>query len=236
MIYKNQLIVEKVTKTYTHNKKMSHVLHPTSAIFHAGTTYAITGASGSGKSTFLHLLGGLDSPSTGSIRFNDEPLQKMQPEKLEHFRQQHLGFVFQFHYLLPDLTVQENIALPAIIAGTPYKKAFEIADKLLEQLDIADKKTMLPHHLSGGQQQRVALLRAMINKPTFLLADEPTGNLDEKQAKHITDLILWGKEEWNMGTIICTHDQSVANIMDHTLHLEHGTLSQRQQLESQATE
>lgn len=201
------LEAKSIHKTFELAEKPLHVLTNISITFESAKTYAITGASGSGKSTLLHLLGRLDTPTSGKIVGKPS-----------------VGFVFQFHYLINELTVLENIMLMGLIKGKSKKSCEEKARKLLKHVGLADKEKSYPFELSGGEQQRVSILRAVFNKPQFLLADEPTGNLDATNAAHIVDFLLACREEWQMGIILCSHDKAVYERMDEVFELVDGGL------------
>jgi len=202
-------------KTFFQGEEPLTVLKDVTIKFEQGKTYAITGASGSGKSTFLHLIGGLDSPTSGSVNFNNQNIVKSRSS---------LGFVFQFHYLINELTVLENISLMGLIHNKRKQDCIEKAKKLLEQFGLSDKANNHPFQLSGGEQQRVSILRAIFNQPDFLLADEPTGNLDSNNAKQIVDFFLKCKKDWNMGLVICSHDKDVYGRMENIFELGDGEL------------
>jgi lipoprotein-releasing system ATP-binding protein len=177
----------------------------------AGESIAITGASGSGKSTLLHLLGGLETPDHGSIAFDGH--------------RNEIGFVFQFHYLLPDLSAVENVALPLLIARWKKKRAFERANELLRESGLGDRADHPISHLSGGEQQRVAVARALVTAPKLLLADEPTGNLDEKISEQIGKTLVDYARKHSAISIIATHSARLAGMCDRTLMLEEGRIS-----------
>jgi lipoprotein-releasing system ATP-binding protein len=177
----------------------------------AGESVAITGASGSGKSTLLHLLGGLETPDHGSIAFDGH--------------RNEIGFVFQFHYLLPDLSAVENVALPLLIARWKKKRAFERANELLRESGLSDRADHPISHLSGGEQQRVAVVRALVTEPNLLLADEPTGNLDEKISEQIGKTLVDYARKHSAISIIATHSARLAGMCDRTLMLEEGRIS-----------
>jgi ABC-type lipoprotein export system ATPase subunit len=219
---KHFLKMHGVSKNYWDGKKELQVLKGVTTTFEQGSTYAITGASGSGKSTLLHILGGLDEPTSGSILFNQEPLSDLKNKNI--FLNQQLGFVFQFHYLIHELTVLENIMMIGVIKGDSVQVCKEKALKLLSQLGIHDKANNYPDQLSGGQQQRVSIGRALFNKPTFLLADEPTGNLDANNAHNLVELLLQARQQWGMAIILCSHDKNVFSRMDNILQLHDGVL------------
>ncbi|MCK4499903.1 ABC transporter ATP-binding protein [Candidatus Babeliales bacterium] len=221
---KNCLTAEKITQIYEQDEKRNIVLKDLDATFKQGSSYAITGASGSGKSTLLHILGGLDKPTYGTVTFENSDIFDMDEQSTNNFRSRSIGFMFQFHYLIPELSALQNVVIAGIIRGHQNKEATKHAEKLLTEFGIKQQH-LLPHQMSGGQQQRVALARALMNKPTFLLADEPTGNLDGQNAEKITNLLIQYKEKWNMGLIICTHDKTICKKMDTILNLEDGHLT-----------
>ena len=221
---KASLVAEGVYKSFSQGKGSIDVLNGISVTFVQGERYAIVGVSGIGKSTLIHILVGLDKPTAGTVSYNDMVLTRVGATKKNHFLNKSVGLVFQFPYLIRELSVLENVMMPAIIAGKPMKKCKERALFLLKKVGLEEKACERPATLSGGQQQRVSLVRALCNKPTFLLADEPTGNLDKETGKVITDLILDCQREWNMGLIISTHDEHVVEAMDHVYKLENGLL------------
>jgi len=220
---KHSLRMHEVSKSYWDGKNELPVLKSITMTFEQGKTYAITGASGSGKSTLLHILGGLDEPTQGRVLFNQEPLQSLKNKNI--FLNQHLGFVFQFHYLINELTVLENIMMMGVIKGDAVQVCKKKALDILGQLGIHDKAYNYPDQLSGGQQQRVSMGRALFNKPTFLLADEPTGNLDARNADRLVELLLQASKQWGMSIILCSHDKNVFSKMDTVLQLCDGILS-----------
>ena len=214
------LIAKNIYKDFGHGNKVNHVLKGISIEFNKNATYAIKGVSGSGKSTLMHILGGLDNPTKGFVTFNEQDIYKLSPHKKESFLNQMVGFVFQFHYLIKELTVLENIMLIGLVRGESKKACLHRANELLQLMGLSGKENKYPGQLSGGEQQRVSIARAIFNKPSFLLADEPTGNLDIDNAQNAVNLLLKAKDEWKMGIIICSHDPNVYNKMDivYTLH------------------
>ncbi|MFA5074928.1 MAG: ABC transporter ATP-binding protein [Candidatus Babeliales bacterium] len=224
-MFQAKLIVQDIHKSFIQGDKRLNVLTGISFEFEQNKSYAIIGVSGSGKSTLMHILGGLDKPDQGMILFNDKNLFKFKESEKEKFLNTHMGFVFQFHYLIKELSVIENIILPGLIKEEYKKDCLKKAEDLLQNVDLKDKMHAYPATLSGGQQQRVSILRAIFNKPSFLLADEPTGNLDEHNARGVINLLLKYKQEFNMGIIICSHDPEVYNKMDVVLRLHEGKLN-----------
>lgn len=193
-----------------------------------GTFAAITGKSGSGKSTLLSLLGALDKPTAGSVRIGDQNTSKLHDRKLTKFRSQNIGFVFQAFNLVPNLTVLENVMLPMEFAGINYRARKQRAQSLLESVGITGGKLKRrPGHLSGGEQQRVAIARALANRPKLILADEPTGNLDQETGNQIFDLLKTCATEQQTTIVIVTHDKSLANRCDTVLQIADGQLLAR---------
>lgn len=185
---------------------------------------AITGASGAGKSTLLHILGSLDKPDQGSIRISGVAPFELSDKKLAAFRNKHIGFIFQFHHLLPEFTALENICIPAFIAGLNKKEAYQKAQSLAQLLDISQRLDHRPAALSGGEQQRVAVCRALINSPSVVLADEPSGNLDSRNARELHALFLKLREELGQTFVVVTHNQQLAKLADRIIHLVDGRI------------
>ncbi len=189
-----------------------------------GERLAVVGPSGAGKSTLLHILGALDRPTRGRVWFRDEEVFERSDTELARFRNRRVGFVFQFHHLLPEFTAVENVAMPARIAGLGRKEAEGRARALLEQVGLADRVEHRPSELSGGEQQRVALARALVVEPEVLLADEPTGNLDQRTGQAVNRLLL----DWNRRTgvtlVVVTHNRALARSMDRIVTLEDGRI------------
>lgn len=189
-----------------------------------GHSIAIVGASGSGKSTLLHILGGLDRPSSGQVLFEGRDIFSGTEDSLAAWRNGVIGFVFQFHHLLGDFTVLENVAIPARLAGFGSKEALEKARPLLDRVGLSERLAHKPGELSGGEQQRVALARSLVMQPRVLLADEPTGNLDAKSAGLVNDLILELVAEKKLAAVIVTHNHQLAAMVDEPLELMDGAL------------
>jgi len=211
-------------KVYTLGRKTLEVLQGVSLTLSAGEFVAIRGASGAGKSTLLHLLGALDLPSKGTIRFGDADLGRFSAAGLSRFRNQHVGFVFQAYHLLPELSALENVALPARIARRSAAEVERRSKELLERVGLAERLDHRPYELSGGEQQRVAIARALINDPPLVLADEPTGNLDSHTGEGILDLLCQLGEERRRTLVIATHDARVAARARRALDLVDGAL------------
>lgn len=185
---------------------------------------AIVGQSGCGKSTLLNLLGGMSQPSAGKVTINNIDLSQINEEKVTQLRAQHLGFVYQFHHLLKDFSALDNVAMPLLIRGDDTQTAIKKASQLLADIGLQDRLNHRPAELSGGQRQRVAIARALINNPSCLLADEPTGNLDAKNAEETLDLIMALNQKQKSALIVVTHDMNIAKKMDRFLTLKNGKL------------
>jgi len=213
-----------VDKTYTAGTTRLPVLRELSLTVSRGEMVAIVGASGVGKSTLLHVLGGLDAVDGGSIRIGDEDLAAMQPDNLVAFRNRHVGFVFQFHHLLPEFSALENAGMPMRIARRSAAERDQRAQGLLVRVGLAERLTHKPGMLSGGEQQRVAIARALVMEPSLLLADEPTGDLDEHTAESLHDLLREMHRERGLTSIIATHNPRLAAACDRVLRLEEGKL------------
>ncbi|HOU82124.1 MAG TPA: ABC transporter ATP-binding protein [Bacteroidales bacterium] len=183
---------------------------------------SIVGPSGAGKSTLLHLIGTLEKPDKGTVKYDDKDIYKLNDKELSNFRNKNIGFAFQFHHLLPEFSAIENVMLPALIAGISKEKATVKAERLLTELNLKHRLTHKPQELSGGEQQRVAIARALINDPKFLLADEPTGNLDSQNAEEVINLFKRLHNQANLTIILVTHQESFANISDRIIHIKDG--------------
>lgn len=218
------LSLHNVYKEYRQGGRKIQVLHNVDATFQQGFSYAITGVSGSGKSTLLHVLGGLDAPCKGSVQFNASDIYRMRAGQKNTFLNSKIGFVFQFHYLVKELTARENIIVPGMIKGESRKYCLQRSQELLELVGLPSKADSYPTKLSGGEQQRVAIARALFNKPAFLLADEPTGSLDADNAQGIVDLFFAAQQEWGMGIIVCSHDAAVYQRMEKIYQMHDGNL------------
>jgi lipoprotein-releasing system ATP-binding protein len=202
-----------------------HVLKGVDVTIEQGEIVAIVGKSGAGKSTLLHLLGTLDTPDKGSITIDGTDIASLSPNALAAFRNQKLGFIFQFHHLLPEFTALENVCIPAYIAGVAEKDAKKRAAELLAYLGLEDRMTHKPSELSGGEQQRVAVARALMNKPAIIFADEPSGNLDSASSKDLHQLIFQLRKDFNQTFVIVTHSDELAALSDRKLIMQDGFLN-----------
>lgn len=189
-----------------------------------GEVVAIAGPSGSGKSTLLHILGTLDKADMGEISMNGITLNILQGKKLATFRNRHIGFVFQFHHLLPEFSAMENVCIPGWLAGRKKKEVEEQAKNLINLLGLSQRIENKPNQLSGGEQQRVAVARALINKPDIVFADEPTGNLDSANAKELHQLFFDLRKQFNQTFLIVTHNEELATLSDRVLHMKDGKI------------
>jgi lipoprotein-releasing system ATP-binding protein len=191
-----------------------------------GEIAALTGPSGSGKSTLLNLIGTLDNPTSGEIIVEEKNISSLPPAELAAFRNRHIGFIFQFHHLLPEFTAMENIAMPALIAGRKLESAQVRAEELLAEVGLSERKTHRPAELSGGEAQRVAVARAFMMQPALVLADEPTGNLDNENSDKLFELMLSLAAKFNQTFIIATHNTELAKRAQRRFHLEKGNLTE----------
>ena len=202
------LRAEHLTKTYGKDENVVAALDDVSLSIEKGEFVAIIGASGSGKSTLLHMLGGVDRPTSGTVLVDGKDIFRQTDEQLSIFRRREIGLVYQFFNLIPVLTVVENITMPVLLDHRKVNQ--ERLDELLELLGLSEKRDAFPNQLSGGQQQRVAIGRALINAPTILLADEPTGNLDSQNSQEVVELLRYSNQKYNQTTVLITHDENVA--------------------------
>ncbi|QAA34577.1 ABC transporter ATP-binding protein [Clostridium manihotivorum] len=217
------LRVEGLTKKYGKGNNEVKALSEVSFSVDKGEFLAIVGPSGSGKSTLLHLLGGVDNPTSGKVYIDGVDMYGLKEEDLSILRRRKVGFVFQFYNLIPVLTAEENITMPVLLDNRkPDKKYIE---EIMEVLGISDRKNHLPTELSGGQQQRVSIGRALSNKPSIILADEPTGNLDTKNSKEIMELLRYSVKKYNQTLILITHDLNIAKMADRVLTIVDGEVA-----------
>jgi putative ABC transport system ATP-binding protein len=224
------LKVENLNKTYGKGENKVEALRSVNLSINKGEFVAIVGASGSGKSTLLHLLGGLDRPTSGKVVIDGESIYDYKEEKLAIFRRRKIGFIFQFFNLIPVLDVEENISLPALLDNDKIDKDY--LDDIIKLLGLEKRKTHLPSELSGGQQQRVSIGRALLNKPSIILADEPTGNLDSKNSKEVIELLKFSAKKYNQTLILITHDINIASMADRTITIQDGDIISDKYLKS----
>ncbi len=212
----------------SHNLKKSYnqniILRGINFSIDKGEFVSLLGSSGSGKSTFLHLLASIDSPDEGTISLNGKKYSELNNSQLSKLRNQDIGFVFQFHHLLSDFTLIENISLPGFIEGRSRSEVTSFAEELMDFMGIAHLRDRKPQEASGGEQQRAAVARALINRPLVVLADEPTGNLDNENTALIQELFIQINKVYNQSIIMATHDQQLAQIADRTLKIQNGLL------------
>lgn len=219
------LEVNDLSKVFRQGDLQVEVLKDLNFSVGAGERHAIIGASGAGKSTLLHLLGGLDRATTGSIRVMGQYLQTLSERRLGILRNRHLGFIYQFHHLLPEFDALDNIKMPLLIRRNADKEATERAHQLLDQVGLNHRARHKPGELSGGERQRVALARALVTNPACVLADEPTGNLDQKTAASMLELMLKLNESSNTALVIVTHDMTIASSMQQVWTMHEGGLT-----------
>ena len=213
-----------LTKRYQQGELDVEVLKGIDLSIKAGTRVAIMGASGSGKSTLLHLLGGLEKPSSGEVILDNIHINRIKSSQLAKLRNQSLGFIYQFHHLLGEFTLLENVAMPLLIGKHSIKSAQQQALELLDRVGLAHRVKHKPSELSGGERQRAAIARALINKPKCVLADEPTGNLDSKTAENVYQLMQELNQELQVSFLIVTHDKTLAHRMDTVVYMEDGRI------------
>ncbi len=222
MVRKVLLSAKNIHKSYTQGAGELPILKGLSFQIHEGEAIGIVGSSGSGKTTLLQILGTLDRPLSGELKFEDMNLLTMSDGELSQFRNQTMGFVFQFHHLMTELTALENVMLPCRIGGLSVEESEASAQDLLTLLGLADRASHYPNQLSGGELQRVAIARALVRKPKILFADEPTGNLDSTNSGKIQDIFFLLKEKFNLSLIVVTHDLSFAQRFPRVLRLKDG--------------
>lgn len=217
--------IERLRKVYVKDGRQLPVLRGIDVEIHSGDMISIAGASGAGKSTFLHVLGTLDHPTSGRVLFDNLDVFSMKSARIAAFRNESIGFVFQFHHLLPEFSALENVAMPAMIARKTRGEAERMAQALLDRVGLADRVTHKPGELSGGEQQRVALARALVMRPKLLLADEPTGNLDVGTSEGIHSLFRELNEDMGITIVVVTHNPRLAAMMPRQLHMDAGLLN-----------
>jgi lipoprotein-releasing system ATP-binding protein len=218
------LSAKNLYKTYKEGKYNTEVLKGVSFDIMSGDLMAIVGSSGSGKSTLLHLLGGLDTPTHGEVIFNNQSLTALSENQKAALRNRQIGFIYQFHHLLPDFTALENVAMPLLIAGISAKEAKTRALTMLDAVNLTHRAKHKPSELSGGERQRVAIARALINHPKLVMADEPTGNLDQQTAEIIFELLIKLNRQHGTAFLVVTHDMKLANKLEKQLKMSDGQL------------
>ena len=221
----NLITVRSLCKSYTNGGTRIDVLTDLDFDLSIGESVAIVGASGIGKSTLLHIVGTLDRPDSGELRFKGDDVFSYDDLKLARFRNKSVGFVFQFHHLLPEFSAVENAAMPALINGTSKQKAIQAAAEILVRVGLKDRLHYRVGKLSGGEQQRVALARALVLKPAILLADEPTGNLDKSNSEHVHSLLMELNQEFSMTLVVVTHNSELASFMSRRVTIVDGRLA-----------
>jgi lipoprotein-releasing system ATP-binding protein len=215
---------QQLSRIYQDGERQLQVLNQVDLQLNRGDMVAIVGSSGSGKSTLLHCLGGLDQPSSGTVLYQGQAINTWSANQLADWRNQALGFVYQFHHLLPEFSALENVAMPQLIAGHSQRQALQQAAEMLAYVGLSAREQHRPAELSGGERQRVAIARALVNKPQLVLADEPTGNLDAQTAEQIYALLQRLNRELGTAFIIVTHDQQLAQQLPRVLQLQRGQL------------
>ncbi len=229
----NDLIIQcqNVVKTYHDGSRELRILRGLNLDVRAGQIMAITGPSGAGKSTLLHIMGALDRPTDGGVFYRGKPVSRMGRSEINRFRNEALGFVFQFYHLLPEFTALENVMMPALCQGKKHSACRGRAEELLRKVDLAERMTHKPGMLSGGEQQRVAIARALYNRPAVLLADEPTGNLDEGTGAGVMRLLWELSRDEGVTLVLVSHDEKLAERADAWVHLHEGLAHARPVLE-----
>ncbi|GDY25856.1 lipoprotein-releasing ABC transporter ATP-binding protein LolD [Agarivorans sp. Toyoura001] len=216
------LVAKNICKTYQDGSQFTEVLHGVDFSVYPGEAVAIVGSSGSGKSTLLHILGGLDEANEGEVSIDKQRIDGLTSKQLAKLRNQKLGFIYQFHHLLGEFSAIENVAMPLLIAGKPKKVAYGKAKSLLERVGLGHRLTHRPAELSGGERQRTAIARALVNEPSLVLADEPTGNLDSHSTESIYQLILELNRDLNTAFVVVTHDLALAAKFSRQAYMQDG--------------
>lgn len=213
-------------KSYRSGDSRLEVIRDLSISLEPGVMLGVTGESGSGKSTFLHLVGGMDPPDSGEIRVDGQDIWGMPPDRLAEFRNRTIGFIFQFHHLLPEFSALENVMFPLLLRRVPFPEAEARARELLDEVGLTRRTHHQPGELSGGEQQRVAVARALVGRPRLLLADEPTGNLDSRTSRSVHDLLMEVHRTHGLTSIIVTHNPELAGLCERRARMEEGRLVQ----------
>ena len=218
------LTAKNITKTYQDGKTTTNVLNHLDISINSGERIAIVGTSGSGKSTLLHILGGLDVPTSGEVWLHGQRINDLNETQRGELRNQHLGFIYQFHHLLAEFTAIENVAMPLLMRkAVPIAVARQQSIELLEKVGLGHRLTHRPGELSGGERQRVAIARALVTKPSLILADEPTGNLDYANAQAVFEILSDLQKDFNTALLMVTHDRQLAQLADKHMALQNGT-------------
>ena len=216
------LKIENVKKEYANGDKKLYALDDVSLAINQGEFIAIIGPSGSGKSTLLHIIGGIDKPTSGKVLINGADISSLRSDKMTIFRRQNIGIVYQFYNLIPTLNAEDNITLPVLLDGKKIDK--EKLEELIQLLNLEKRRNAMPSELSGGEQQRVSIGRALINNPSILLADEPTGNLDSKASKEIVEIFKYYNKTYKQTILLVTHDEEIALQADRIIKLQDGKI------------
>ena len=224
-MYPSMLNVKNLCHTFSEGEEKVHALRGVSFTVEKSTVTSIVGPSGCGKSTLMYLLGLLDKPDSGDVIFKGKPVSKLNDFERTKYRNEFIGFIFQFHFLIKELTAVENVALPALKLGISNKEAYGNASEILKNLGLAGKTNRFANKLSGGEQQRVAIARALINSPPLLLADEPTGNLDTENSNMVFDVLVKMAKEKEIAVILVTHNRELANRCDRVIEMKDGLIS-----------
>lgn len=220
----NNILIENLYKSFNNGTEKLSILTDLNLIIEPNTRVILTGSSGSGKSTLLNLISGMDRLTSGSIFVDDQPVHKLDENALASFRSKSIGLIFQFHYLLKDFTAEENVMLPAYMTGMDKTEATDRARQLLIEVGLGDRLNHIPSKLSGGERQRVAVVRSLINDPGIILADEPTGNLDDSNSRKIEELLFKLVKNHGKTLLLVTHDKDLAGKGDRQLKIENGKL------------